>query len=351
MTDADRLRGFVTSLLKDAGSQVRDDGVFVWAQIPEALQVSLDLPPQVCLTFDPDRTGEFDAELVAPGSYFLEKLLALAMRRGRSDMVRMAAPPAGWAEDALAQAGMPPGGVPPTAVSEREEPLFLLAFRTTLVSDEKREAFRLIAVDRAGSEAWSVDGLLPEEGLAPADLAGFAPDMERIYERACGFLAASSRDEVAAFRKSALTSLEEEVRRIFQYFDGTVREVREAAPSGAEDVVRAIEAERDRRLAEALERFEPHASASLCSLRVVLAPEARAHVPTADGEREIRVDALTRHARGLPRPTTGDAPAPPRARPRSDTPRRRTRGGPGRPRSPRGSTGRSRFAASRRPGA
>lgn len=349
MTEADSLRAFTTSLLEDVGAEVRDDGTFLWLTVPEAVQTGLDLPERACLTFDAERIGEFDAELVAPGSYLLEKLLALATRRGRWDIARLSDVKEDWAFQTLREQ-MPAALVDAAEISEsKDQPLALFAFRTALTSDEKREAFRLIAASVDGSEAWEVDWPVREDGLVPAGLPGYAPDLVPAYHAASSVLEDALRSDLEAFRKVSLASLEEEVRRIFRYFDGTVAEVREASPSGAEDVVRAIEAERDRRLAEAVERFEPHATASLCSVRVVLAPTARFIVhPERGAAFEVRVDALTRRPRGLPAAITEDEPAPLPARPPSDTPRRRTRGGPERARSPRGSTGQSRSGASRR---
>ncbi len=351
MTEAQDLRAFTVALVEDAGGEVRDDGTFLWLRLPEPVQASLDLPAQACLTFDPDRVGEFDAELVAPGSYALERLLGLATRRGRWDVVRLAIPPAGWIDGTLSREGLlPAGNGVSSSAASAEEPLFLFAFRTALTSDEKRESFHLIAVAADASEGWNVPWPLPEEGIVPAPVPGFAPDLEPAYRKACEVLESETRDETETFRKASLTSLEEEVRRVFRYFDGTVGEVRAATPSGAEDVVRAIEAERDRRLAEALERFEPHGVASLCSVRIAFVPMARVPVRGKEGSATVCVDALTRQVRGLPSGFTGGASVPPRERPQSGTPRPRTTGDPGGERSPRGSTGRSRSGASRRRG-
>ncbi len=350
MSESQDLRAFTAALIEDVGGEVRDDGTFLWLQLPEPVQAALDLPGQACLTLDADRAGEFDAELVAPGSYVLERLLGLATRRGRWDLIRVADPPAGWVDEALAGAGLDAAaaGAEPQAISE--ETLFLFAFRTALTSDEKRESFRLIAVSAEATEAWSAPWPLPDEGAVPASVPGFAPGLDAAYRRACDAVQEAARDETEAFRKASLSSLEEEVRRVFRYFDGTVGEIRAAEPSGAEDIVRAIEAERDRRLAEAVERFEPHGVASLCSVRIAFVSTARVTVPGRDGPIPVVVDALTRHVRGLPPGFTGGESAPPRARPRSGTPRPRTTDARGGARFPRGSTARSRSGASRRRG-
>ncbi len=315
MTEAEELRAFATALLEDVGATVRDDGTFLWVTVPDDAQTGLELPAQACLTFDADRVGEFDAELVAPGSYLLEKLLGLATRRGRWEVVRVVAASDTWVQDAVRRDFGSTAKV--ETLGSEEEPLALFAFRTSLTSDEKREAFHLIAATLDGRESWAVDWPLPEGDVSLAPLPGVAPELGRAYEQAQETLRATIGEDAAAFQKTSLAALEEEVRRIFRYFDGTVAEVRQAEPAHADDVVRAIEAERDRRLAEALERFEPRAVASLCSVRVAVAPTARVRVRTGDGTRtEARVDALTRHVRGSPEAVTGAARARPRARPR-----------------------------------
>jgi len=317
VTEAEDLRAFTVALLEDVGAEVRDDGTFLWVTVPEAAQGGLDLPAQACVTFDPERIGEFDAELVAPGSYLLEKLLGLATRRGRWDAARLQADSEAWIREGLrALPGLSAQG-PAEVLERKEEPLALFAFRTALTSDEKREAFHLIAATLDGAEGWAVSWPLAETGLTPSPVSAFAPDLDAAYRKAQELLHARTRGEMESFQKTSLAALEEEVRRIFRYFDGTVAQVREAEPSHADDAVRAIEAERDRRLAEALERFEPHAFVSLCSIRVVVVPTARVSVPTEDrGRVEVRLDALTRHVRGPPEAVTGAARARPRGRPR-----------------------------------
>ena len=341
MTDPEPLRPFTIAVLEDVGAGVRDDGTFHWVAAPDDLQTTLDLPPQACITFEPDRAGEFDAELVAPGSYLLEKLLTLAMRRGRWDVARLPRPSGDWVAPILASARGISRDTTPRVVEETEAPIVLFAFRTTLTSDEKRESFHLVAATLSDDEAWVIPRPVPEDPLVASALPQAPFELGPAYRRARGTLAGFVRDDLGSFEKTSLAALEEEVRRIFRYFDGTVAEVRGAAPSGAEDIVAAIEAERGRRLAEAVERLEPHAVASLCSVRLIYTPVARVTCRTESGEAiEIRVDALTRTLRGLPETVKAAGPVPPQARRRSDTPPRRTTVDRVPARSPRGSKAR-----------
>jgi hypothetical protein len=88
MSDASSVLSFVRDALTDLGANVSGTGSLLWVQAPESLCTRLEVPPTFAITFDPERSGEFDAELVAPGSYFLEKLVALSAERGRWDAVR-----------------------------------------------------------------------------------------------------------------------------------------------------------------------------------------------------------------------------------------------------------------------
>ncbi len=351
MMEPRAVRSVIVDLLADVGCEVRDDGTFLWIRVPEALRTRLDFPEQVCLTFDPERVGEFDAELLAPGSYPLEKLLGLAMERGRWDVSRMKDMPDGWETSVLTAHGLMPDADRGVGVTERRERvLYLFAFRTALTSDEKRESFHVIAVPEDAADAWEAPWPPAEDGLVPASMPAPPPTLDAAYRAAQGALQDGMREKADAFRRGALASLEDEVRRIFRYFDGTVQAIREDAPSGSEEVIRAVEAERDRRLAEALERLEPHFSASLCSVRILLVPTVRVTLHTGTETRELRIDAFTKRIRAPPPAATGDEPAPPRGRPRSDTPRQRRTRGRGGARSPRESKARSRSAGVSRRG-
>ena len=373
MSDVPPLRPFVIEALTDLGARVSDGDSLVWVQAPESVQRDLEVPARFALSFDPERSGEFEAEMVAPGSYFLERLVSVVTRRGQWDVSRCAVTATDWISDALHESGLDPE----TAVSSRvdgieDEFLLLFAFRVTLVSDEKRESFHLVAVSLVDGSTWPEDPDRADRGLVRHPAPAIRPDLEAAYRLATESLRTTTGVEVERFRTRSLGLLEEEVRRIFGYFDRTIDGLRESDPGGSQDLLRAVMAERDRRLTEAVERFDPKASASLCSIRAILVPTARLHLEFPDGTRtESRLDAWSRRLRGLACKTCGGAEGPwrpsrdglrcarcaatqaesarPRGRPRSDTPRRGTRAGEASARASRGSTARSRGASSGRP--
>jgi len=373
VSDVPPLRPFVIEALTDLGASVSDGDSLVWVQAPESVQRDLEVPARFALSFDPERSGEFEAEMVAPGSYFLERLVSVVTRRGQWDVSRCAVTATDWISDTLHESGLDPE----TAVSSRvdgieDELLLLFAFRVTLVSDEKRESFHLVAVSLVDGSTWPEDPDRADRGLVRHPAPAIRPDLEAAYRLATESLRTTTGVEVERFRTRSLGLLEEEVRRIFGYFDRTIDGLRESDPGGSQDLLRAVMAERDRRLTEAVERFDPKASASLCSIRAILVPTARLHLEFPDGTRtESRLDAWSRRLRGLACKTCGGAEGPwrpsrdglrcarcaatqaesarPRGRPRSDTPRRGTRAGEASARASRGSTARSRGASSARP--
>ncbi len=372
MSDAEALRRFVLDALADVGATVSEAEPLSWIHAPERVRSGLEVPATFAITFDPDRTGDFEAELVAPGSYFLERIVALAASRGRWDVARFEAPGAGWIERSLSEAGLgSETGVHLETAELGQTVLLLLSFRVTLVSDEKREHFHLIAVSPTTGSAWEVDPTVEDSGLMAFPEARIEPDLETAYRLGTEKLRETTREAVGAFRAVSLGLLEEEVRRIFGYFDQTIEEIQAADPDGSQDLLRAVRGERDRRLAETLERFDPKARASLCAIRAIHVPTAllRLRLPHGRGI-DATLDAWSRRVHGLTCDVCHEIDGPwiphgravrcarcpptpaesvrPRGRPRLDTPRRGTRDGRGSARSPRGSTARSRASSGRR---
>ena len=343
MSEAATLQAFVREALVDLGAEVSEAESLLWVRAPESVQRELEVGAEFALAFDPAHVGEFGAELVAPGSYFLERLFARATRRGRWDAVRVRveAVDRSWVAPAIAASGLADVATP-EGVELTEDALLVFSFRTTLASDEKREAFHGFAVSTADDSVWAVDGA-DASAVVPVPLSDLRTKLEPAYRRASEALTNRMRDEVERFRAKSLGLLEEEVRRIFGYFDRTISEIREADPDGSADLVRAVMAERDRRLAEALERFEPRATATLCSIRAVLTPSVRMRVRLDDGDAEVRLDAWSRQAR-VTRAESVRLPG----RPPSDIPRRGTPADAGGERAPRGPKARSRAASAGR---
>lgn len=372
---SDSLRRFVSEALADAGAIVSESESLLWVQVPDRLGSELEVPPTVAMTLDPNRVGEFDAELVAPGSYLLEKIVSLAIRRGRWDIGRFDAP-GDWVKDILSKCGLGAESQVRREVQDvQASVLFEFSFRVTLVSDEKREYLHRIASSPTTASAWELDPALEEAELVPAsDVPVSHEAVEAAYRLATDALRETTKAAVDSFRSSTLRLIEEEVRRIFGYFDRTIEEVQKSDPEGSLGLVHAIQGERDRRLTETLERFDPKAGARLCSVRAILVPMARVRLRVANQRAvDVFVDPWSRHVVGLVcdlchrgggpwRPqdsgtircarcaSTRVESAQPRGRPRSDTLPRGKRAARGSGRSSRGSKERSRAASGRRRG-
>lgn len=185
MSDAPPLRSFVIEALTDLGATVSDDGSLVWVQAPEPVQRDLEVPANFALAFDPERSREFEAELVAPGSYFLERLISFVALRGQWDVSRCNVSGTEWISDTLVESGLRPEAAVRSRVDGVEDEILLLfAFRVTLLSDEKRESFHLVAVSPSDESAWSVDPNRADLGLVPHSSPWIRPDLETAYRLA-----------------------------------------------------------------------------------------------------------------------------------------------------------------------
>src|SRR5256886_5864443 len=108
MSDVLPLRPFVIEALTDLGAAVSDGDPLVWVQAPESVQRDLEVPARFALSFDPERSRAFEAELVAPGSYFLERLVSVVTRRGRWDVVQCTVSGTERISEALLESGLDP---------------------------------------------------------------------------------------------------------------------------------------------------------------------------------------------------------------------------------------------------
>src|SRR5881296_4244036 len=105
MSDAPPLRRFVIEALTDLGATLSDGDSLLWVQAPESVQRDLDVPARFALAFDPERNREFEAELVAPGSYFLERLVSVVTRRGQWNVSQCTISGTDWISEALRECG------------------------------------------------------------------------------------------------------------------------------------------------------------------------------------------------------------------------------------------------------
>jgi len=234
VSEADALRRFVLDTLADLGATMSEAGPLVWIQVPERVRSDLEVSATFAITFDPERTGDLRAELVAPGSLFLERIVSLAASRGRWDVARFEAPGADWIERALSECGLgSERGVRCKTEEIGETVLVLLSFRVSLVADEKRERFHLIAVSPTTGSAWEVDPVTADSGLIAIPDARVPPDLEAAYRLGTEKLRETSAKQSIGSGPRASTSWRKKSRRIFGYFDRTIEEIQAADPDGS----------------------------------------------------------------------------------------------------------------------
>jgi hypothetical protein len=142
------------------------------------------------------------------------------------------------------------------------------------------------------------------------DRAGIA----EAYRTACRALEARVEAGVKAFRDGAEALRKAEVERITSYFDRSVNEVLDSKTSGAAEA-RALEMERERRLAEADEKFRFVGDVELCNVRTVLLDVTRAEATLSNrGARRtitVEFDAATLEVAPLPCEVCGASTAEP----------------------------------------
>ena len=101
--------------------------------------------------------------------------------------------------------------------------------------------------------------------------------IEDAYRAACRALEARTESAAKALREEAEGLRKAEVDRITMYFDRSVNEVLDARADGGGEA-RTLEQERERRLAEADEKYRFVGEAELCNVRTVLLDVTRADV-------------------------------------------------------------------------
>ncbi|MCC6444949.1 MAG: hypothetical protein IT210_16025 [Armatimonadetes bacterium] len=242
-TTISQLESFCREALRLLGVSMRESG-------PGALEVLV--PPErldlfegrerIRLVFDPVRAGE-EAELVAPGSFALERLLAAVRQRGSLAHYRLKASAEVPAEPPLKVEN---GDARPVSSRRRYHALLTVWFAVSLVSDEDREDLRGVTVDLAtGKASAGTPSVWPDRAVELE--AGEGEDIE--VDLAAGFQAArvaaeaSARQWAEAAQEESEQRLSREIERLNGYYD----DMRADAASGSRSRdVRQLQKNRDR---------------------------------------------------------------------------------------------------------
>jgi hypothetical protein len=295
--------------------QEEEPGVFR-ASLPESLRTAFDGADSIRISFDPaTAAAAARVDLVAEGSYLLDRIIEDATRSGWHTVARVEAPETPPAEVISGALRPRNATVGVDAASSESVPHLLFNFRVRLMTDERVDRFESVLIDtRSGKERRPAQSLFDERLSLPegdsVDRAGIA----EAYRTACRALEARVEAGVKAFRDGAEALRKAEVERITSYFDRSVNEVLDSKTSGAAEA-RAFEMERERRLAEADEKFRFVGDVELCNVRTVLLDVTRAEATFSNrGARRtipVEFDAANLEVAPLPCEVCGASTAEP----------------------------------------
>jgi hypothetical protein len=267
------LQDFVRRYFERRAGPLKEEepGVFL-AVLPESLRPAFEGVDAIRLTFDPDlAASRGQVDLAAVGSYLMDRIIEDATRTGWHCVARFEAG-AVSPREVVARAVRPRNATLSVDATETASvPHLLFNFRVRLTTDERVERLESVLVDTRTARERPVVAALFEERLALPEEVGFEwTSVGSAYRSACRILEARIDPEVREFRTQAEALLKAELERIGGYFDRSIRELQEARAGDARAEVRAFELERDRRLAEAQEKYRLVGEVELCNVRTVL---------------------------------------------------------------------------------
>ena len=280
MTEAGEVEAFVRRYFERHAGPLQEEEPGVYrVSLPESLRSAFDGADSIRIAFDPGAGGSsVQVDLVAVGSYVLDHIVEDAARSGWHTVARIeasATPPA----DVVLRELRPRNATVSVSSSTTESvPHLLFNFRVRLSTDVRVDRFESIFVDaRTGKERRVADSLFSEGLSLPEDRAVDGAGIVDAYRAACRALEARTESAARTLREEAEDLRKAEVERVTMYFDRSVTEVLDTRADGRGEA-RALEKERERRLAEAEEKYRFVGEAELCNVRTVLLDVTRADV-------------------------------------------------------------------------
>ncbi len=294
MTSPADLEAFVRRYFERRSAPLREEepGVFR-ASLPESLRPAFDGADAIRISFDPGAAASAPrVDLVAVGSYLLDRIVEDATRAGWHTVARVEAPPTPPADVVAGSIRPKNATVAVDASSTETVPHLLFNFRVRMMSDERVDRFESVLVDsRTGKERRPAASLFEERPGLPEDGTVDGAGIAAAYRSACQALEGRIAADATAFREQAEALRKAEVERITSYFDRSVNEVLDSRASGASEA-RALELDRERRLAEAEEKYRFAGEVELCNVRTVLLDVMHADVTLEHrgARRTVRVE-------------------------------------------------------------
>ena len=247
-----------------------DPGIYR-ATLPEALRPAFEGADEIRIAFSPEAAaGASRVELVAVGSYVLDRIIEDAARSGWHTVERLEATPDETARFA-AQAIRPTNASLEVGSISTEPVVHLLFnFRVRLTTDERVDRFESILIDVGSrTERRTAPALFEERASLNEEGGPESVEIADAYRIACAALEARVESAVRPLREQAEALRKAEVERITSYFDRSVNEVLDSKVADGRDQIRALEGDRERRLAEAEEKYRFTGEVELCNVRTV----------------------------------------------------------------------------------
>lgn len=321
MTDGSghaRVRRLVESLLSAAGVPYAWCGEVLQANLSQEAMTSLQghwAPAGTLrLVFDPEVAAAHpEADLVAPGSFRLERFLAWIRRQVQLARAYLPPLPRGTSEELFHRcvaAGLqdsPMGSRYLLGQQQIWEPHLVIPFLAARIGVERQETLHVPGVNLVtGTVCDDLRPFLPQEGGAPpGPEARRRLTYRRGYEALVTSVVRRIREEDASWAETALRHYQEEVERLMSYFDELAQENR-----GQPDTLAQLETVRQHRLHEQRDRFRPRVLIRPLAVALLYVPALTISVLLCDGLHERRrtftYDSLLGRFR-LP----GEPPAPP----------------------------------------
>lgn len=281
MSDDSRVEAFVRRYFDLRSSGLREEGLGTFlGAVPETLRGAFEGAIAVRIAFDPVVAASApNVELAVVGSYLMDRIIEDAERDGLHSLARIEArmaSPESILEPTLRprNATLKVDSIETTAV-----PHILFNFRVRLTTDERVERLESVLIDtRSALERPTAPIIFGEGAPVPANGTAIVQEVETLYRIACRALEARIEADVRAFQEQARSLLEEERRRITEYFDRSIRELKESKAGNAQDEMRSLELERERRLEEAKEKYRFVGEVELCNVRTILLDVTEASV-------------------------------------------------------------------------
>jgi hypothetical protein len=274
-TSAEHIERFARRVLEREGAslEARERGLLT-SGLPPSLEGVFRSDPAL-LVFEDTRSRRAEGDLVAPGSYAMDRLIALARARGAACRVFLPALHAEREAALLAQLGAE--GRPPV----REYlPRYRFEYQLSCEADFPFEEFIRVEVDPLRGTAGPAPDHDPEGASEPDPRFRLPPSraLRSAYEASRRAAAEAAGRVAERAIRNARRVFDRERENVERYYRQLIAEERRASETrgnrgnGSEDRVRTLKREWERRVKEETARLSPTVRGRLSSVLILCAP-------------------------------------------------------------------------------